>query len=317
MRHRRPSRRRELLPCQRDQVRVAARRCTAHLAAPQRRRTSPAHWPAVLVQPNRIPQRVDDRPGGARVSRGHLRRGRAAVQYALRQRRRDRRGRRAVDQPGLRGKRRTRAVAGWGPDAGGQRPHGARQGALRGTARSARRDGRRGAPGRLLADDRGDRQLTTTAMSLTSPLPSSFQLASDDVHSWCASLDVPPETSAHLYATLTPDERTRSASDAPRGARALGVASMVAFIAALPALGNWACRRQTPTERSARPLRFTPGSGPIEGDRFVFIDVEEPAAAIACPMFGKGNRSPSSFPSLTLHSTHLARRRSPFGMVRL
>src|SRR2546426_9096780 len=48
-------------------------------------------------------------------------------------------------------------------------------------------------------------------MSLTPPLPSSFQLASDEVHSWCASLDVPPETSARLYATLTPDERTRSA----------------------------------------------------------------------------------------------------------
>src|SRR2546426_11117451 len=73
------------------------------------------------------------------------------------------------------------------------------------------RDGRRGAPGRLIADDRGDRQLTTTAMSLTPPLPSSFQLAPDEVHSWCASLDVPPETSARLYATLTPDERTRSA----------------------------------------------------------------------------------------------------------
>src|SRR5438128_9414808 len=58
---------------------------------------------------------------------------------------------------------------------------------------------------------RGDRHLTTTAMSLTPSLPSSFQLASDDVHSWCASLDVPPETSAYLYATLTPDERTRSA----------------------------------------------------------------------------------------------------------
>src|SRR5205809_8108159 len=83
------------------------------------------------------------------------------------------------------------------------------------------RDGRRGAPGRLLADDRGDRQMTTSAMSLTPPLPSAFQLASDEVHSWCASLDVPPETSARLYATLTPDERTRSASDAPRGARAL------------------------------------------------------------------------------------------------
>src|SRR5437879_4068688 len=104
-----------------------------------------------------------------------------------------------------------RAVAGWRPDACGQRPHRARQGALRGTARGAGRDGRRGAPGRRLADDRGDRQLTTTAMSLTPSRPSSFQLASDEVHSWCASLDVPPETSARLYATLTPDERTRSA----------------------------------------------------------------------------------------------------------
>ena len=36
---------------------------------------------------------------------------------------------------------------------------------------------RRGALGRLLADDRGARQLTTTAMSLTPSLPSSFQLA--------------------------------------------------------------------------------------------------------------------------------------------
>src|SRR3989449_1506724 len=211
IRHRRSSRRRELLPCERDHVRVAARRCAAHLAAPQRCRISPADRPAVLVQPNRIPQRVDDRPGGARVPRGHLRRGRAAVQYALRQRRRDRRGRRAVDQRGLRGKHRPRAVAEWGPDARGQRPHRARQGALRGTARSARRDGRRGAPGRLLADDRGERQLTATAMSLTPSLPSSFQLASDEVHSWCASLDVRPETSARLYATLSPDERTRSA----------------------------------------------------------------------------------------------------------
>ena len=53
--------------------------------------------------------------------------------------------------------------------------------------------------------------MTTTAMSLTPSVPSSFQLASDEVHSWCARLDVPPETSARLYATLTPDERTRSA----------------------------------------------------------------------------------------------------------
>src|SRR5882672_10062778 len=102
-------------------------------------------------------------------------------------------------------------MAGWRPDARGQRPHRAREGRVQGTARSARGDGRRGAPGRLLADDRGDRQLTTTAMSLTPSLPSSFQLASGEVHIWCASLGVPPETSARLYATLTPDERTRSA----------------------------------------------------------------------------------------------------------
>ena len=38
-----------------------------------------------------------------------------------------------------------------------------------------------------------------------------LQLASDEVHTWCASLDVPPETSARLYATLAPDERQRSA----------------------------------------------------------------------------------------------------------
>src|SRR5437016_4712907 len=98
-----------------------------------------------------------------------------------------------------------------GPVPGGQRPHRAREGELRGIPRSARGDGRRSASDRLLADDRGDRQLTTTAMSLTPSLPSSFQLASDEVHSWCASLDVPPETCARLYATLTPGERTRSA----------------------------------------------------------------------------------------------------------
>src|SRR5260221_14628857 len=77
-----------------------------------------------------------------------------------------------------------------------------------------------------------------------------------------------------------PPMRVDATGDAPRGARALRVASMIAFIAALLGLGNWECRGQTPTERSARPLRFTPGSGPIEGDRLVFIDVEEPAAAI-------------------------------------
>jgi 4'-phosphopantetheinyl transferase len=47
-------------------------------------------------------------------------------------------------------------------------------------------------------------------MSELRPRPVSFHLASDEVHTWCASLDVPPETSARLYATLTRDERNRS-----------------------------------------------------------------------------------------------------------
>ena len=42
-------------------------------------------------------------------------------------------------------------------------------------------------------------------------MTTTFQLACDEVHSWCASLDVPPETAARLYSNLTPDERNRSA----------------------------------------------------------------------------------------------------------
>src|SRR5436190_17477431 len=74
--------------------------------------------------------------------------------------------------------------------------------------------------------------------------------------------------------------RVDTTGAAPRGARATRVAPMIVFSAALLVLGNWACSGQTPTETRARPTRFTPGSGPIAGDRFVFIDVEEPAAAI-------------------------------------
>jgi 4'-phosphopantetheinyl transferase len=39
----------------------------------------------------------------------------------------------------------------------------------------------------------------------------SFQLEPDEVHCWCTSLEVPPEISARLYATLSSDERNRSA----------------------------------------------------------------------------------------------------------
>ena len=58
-------RHRKLLPCQRDRVRVATRRRTAHPAAPQRRGASPGHRSALLLQPDRLPERVDDRPRSA------------------------------------------------------------------------------------------------------------------------------------------------------------------------------------------------------------------------------------------------------------
>ena len=50
-----------LLPGQRDRVRVAARRRAAHPAAPQRGGAAPGHRPALLVQPDRVPQRMDAR----------------------------------------------------------------------------------------------------------------------------------------------------------------------------------------------------------------------------------------------------------------
>jgi alanine racemase len=71
----------------------------------------------------------------------------------------------------------------------------------------------------------------------------------------------------------------------------------VALIAALQVLGLGACKRQAPTERSARPLRFTPGSGPIEGNRVVLIDVEEATigtASITC-QFGQNAASPGKY----------------------
>lgn len=68
------------------------------------------------------------------------------------------------------------------------------------------------------------------------------------------------------------------------------------FIAALLVLGNLACGKQT---GSARPLGFTPGSGPIEGDQLVFIDVDEPAdangaASIGC-RFGEHPAGPGEY----------------------
>jgi alanine racemase len=93
--------------------------------------------------------------------------------------------------------------------------------------------------------------------------------------------------------------KTAKSSGAPRTARAVVVASMIAFIAALLGLGNLACKTSAPTERTSRPLRFTPGSGPTEGNRLVFIDVQERegaigAASITC-QFGQHAASPGEY----------------------
>src|SRR5881397_2788857 len=60
----------------------------------------------------------------------------------------------------------------------------------------------------------------------------------------------------------------------------LVVAGGVALIAALGVFGSLAHRALTSTESGARPLMVTPRSGSIEGDRLVFVDVEESAAAV-------------------------------------
>ena len=104
---------------------------------------------------------------------------------------------------------------------------------------------------------------------------------------------------SQLNVDVRPGKPPMLRGDASRGARSPRVAAMIAFIAALLVLGNWECRAQTPTETSARPLRFTPGSGPIEGNRLVFIEVEEPEAAvgtakIAC-QFGQHAASPGKY----------------------
>ena len=133
-----------LLPGQRDRVRVAARRRAAHPAAAQRDRPAPGHRALLLVQPDRVPQRVDAGTGRARVPGGRLRRRRAALQHPVRQRRPDRRGHRPAAQQRVRGAHAPRAVAARRPAAGGQHPQRARPRALRRAARGARRDGRPG-----------------------------------------------------------------------------------------------------------------------------------------------------------------------------
>lgn len=50
----------------------------------------------------------------------------------------------------------------------------------------------------------------STLSPTTSPA-ASFQLTSDEVHSWCVRLDVSTEAYARLYAILSCDERARSA----------------------------------------------------------------------------------------------------------
>ena len=137
---------RALLPGQRDRVRVAARRRAAHPAAARRGRAAPGHRAALLVQPDRVPQRVDDGPRGARVPGGRLRRatGCRSTPASATATRSARTSSQLLNER-LRGPHAARAVAARRPAAGGQHPHRAQPGALRGAARGARRDGRPGA----------------------------------------------------------------------------------------------------------------------------------------------------------------------------
>ena len=75
---------RELLPGKQNRLRVATRWWTAHLAATQCGRPSSGHRRPVLVQPNRLPQRMDDGPRSPRIPGRCLRRRRAAVQHPVR-----------------------------------------------------------------------------------------------------------------------------------------------------------------------------------------------------------------------------------------
>src|SRR5258707_15593906 len=113
------------------------------------------------------------------------------------------------------------------------------------------------------------------------------------------SLSPASQLSVDMRPGKAPMLRADGPDAAPRRARGLRVATMIALTAALLGLGNWTCRGQPPTETRARPRRFTPGSGPIEGGRFVFIEVEEPAAAIGTAsiscQFGQHAASPAEY----------------------
>ncbi|CAM5560460.1 hypothetical protein SVIOM74S_03947 [Streptomyces violarus] len=130
LRHRRSRRGRGLLPCPRDRLVLAAGWFAAHAPAPARRRAAPRLRPALLVQPDRVPERVDDGTRGQGVPDRGVRTGRAALQHPLRQRRSGAPGRRRADQQDVRSPHRAPALAARGPDARGQHPHRAQPGGV-------------------------------------------------------------------------------------------------------------------------------------------------------------------------------------------
>ena len=155
VRHRRPRRRRELLPRQRDRVRVAARRWAAHQAAPQRRRAAPRHRSSAAGS-TRSRSSASGRWSPRCASTWWTMYGADGLPFNTRFGNGDPIGEDVVQliNEVYDGEHRTRAVAGRRPAARRQHPHGAQPGAVRGTARGARGDGRPGPPGRLLADRR-------------------------------------------------------------------------------------------------------------------------------------------------------------------
>ena len=110
---------------------MATRRRTAHPAAPQRRGAAPGHRAALLVQPDRVPQRVDDGPGGREYLVDVY--GDDGLPFNTRFGNGDPIGEEVVELINQVYEANTaRAVAGRRPDAGRQHPHRAQPGGLRG-----------------------------------------------------------------------------------------------------------------------------------------------------------------------------------------
>ena len=142
----------------------------AHPAAPQRRGAPPRHRPALLVQPDRVPQRVDDRPRrcASTSSTSTATTGCRSTPASATATRSARTSSQLLNEVYEANTAREPWQAGDLMLVDNIRTR-AQPGGVRGTARGARRDGRPGAARRLLADHRGGRAMTDRSVPPTPP----------------------------------------------------------------------------------------------------------------------------------------------------